>query len=529
MINVMFKIIISIIIMTLITACGTKKQTNPIEPAEQIQQVQNTEPEKIMKIRPSSVAGSWYPADKNALFQSMKGFIDNAQDSSETQKIRAIVVPHAGHYWSGPTAAVAYKALKKHPYRRIFILCPNHRVPVTGAVSVSVDAFETPMGNVMVARDVVDQWEHKGVIRIEDGAHRLEHAIEIQLPFLQYIYEDEMPPIVPIIVGHLSTAQARELGQQLRQSLTDEDLVIISSDFLHYGDNYGFVPFGAPVLENIRKYDERTIQAISKLDSASFEDFARDYPHSACGINALRVLEFAFENTGAVVKELAYDTSGRKSNDDSMSVSYVAMSLTQGENMNTNHADKSSYSDGPVSEQNKKIAHDIVKRALESAVNAQSETDLPDNLDLGQDSEFFKQSYGVFVTLNEPNGQLRGCIGNIIPVSNLLSSLWGRAQDAALNDPRFDPVSPEELSNLKVEISVLTPLKPIDGPNDIVIGKHGVVMKKLGRSAVFLPQVAPEQGWNVEQMLMHLSMKAGLPPMAWQSGASFMVFEAQVF
>lgn len=187
------------------------------------------------------------------------------------------------------------------------------------------------------------------------------------------------------------------------------------------------------------------------------------------------------------------------------------------------------FTDGPVSKENQKIAHEIVRRALKEAVNAQKETDLPADLNLGEDSDLFKKEYGVFVTLNEPNGQLRGCIGNIIPVANLMASLWGRAQDAALNDPRFDPVTPEELEHLEVEISVLTPMTPIHGPEDIVIGKHGVVLRKMGRSAVFLPQVAPEQGWNVEQMLTHLSMKAGLAPQAWRSGASFQVFEAQVF
>ena len=477
-----------------------------------------------MKIRPSSLAGSWYPKNASELKKSMAAFFDKAPNQ-ESKDVHAIVVPHAGHVWSGATAAVGYKALPKRKYGRIFILCPNHRVPVRGAVSVSADAFETPLGNVMVDRAFVDDWAQKDIIGIDDGAHRLEHAIEIQLPFLQYYLGEDLAPMVPIIVGHLTTAEARELGTQLRKALRDDDLVVISSDFLHYGENYDFVPFGEPVFENIRKYDERTIQAISKLDSSMFELFARDYPHSACGINALRVLAFAFENAGYEAHELAYDTSGHLSNSTDMSVSYVAMSITkEGADNTMEH-----FADGPVSKENQKIAHEIVKRALKEAVNAQKETNLPTDLNLGEDSEIFKKEYGVFVTLNEPNGQLRGCIGNIIPVANLMTSLWGRAQDAALNDPRFEPVTPEELEHLDVEISVLTPMKPINGPEDIVIGKHGVVLRKMGRSAVFLPQVAPEQGWDVEQMLTHLSMKAGLAPQAWRSGASFQVFEAQVF
>ena len=511
-----------------VTACSTPKSTpvqNEIPSATPSDNsTQKLEPRTAMKIRPSSLAGSWYPKNAKDLTQSMAAFFDKAPKQEE-REVHAIVVPHAGHVWSGATAAVAYKALPKRKYGRIFILCPNHRVPVRGAVSVSSDAFETPLGNVMVDRAFVDEWAQKGIIDIDDGAHRMEHAIEIQLPFLQYYFGEDLAPMVPIIVGHLTTAEARELGTQLKKALRNDDLVIISSDFLHYGENYDYVPFGEPVLENIRKYDERTIQAISKLDSSMFERFARDYPHSACGINALRVLAFAFENAGMAAHELAYDTSGHLSNSTDMSVSYVAMTITkEGADHTMEH-----FTDGPVSKENQKIAHEIVRRALKEAVNAQKETDLPADLNLGEDSDLFKKEYGVFVTLNEPNGQLRGCIGNIIPVANLTASLWGRAQDAALNDPRFDPVTPEELEHLEVEISVLTPMTPIHGPEDIVIGKHGVVLRKMGRSAVFLPQVAPEQGWNVEQMLTHLSMKAGLAPQAWRSGASFQVFEAQVF
>ena len=229
-----------------------------------------------------------------------------------------------------------------------------------------------------------------------------------------------------------------------------------------------------------------------------------------------------FENTGLMAHQLAYDTSGRRSNDDSMSVSYVAMAIAD-------KAQAQSEPKSPVSAAAQVTAHEIVKRALQEAVSKQTTTPVPDDLDLGPEPAVFGESYGVFVTLNEPDGQLRGCIGNIVPVDKLARSLWGRAQDAALNDPRFDPVTPDELPGLKIEISVLTPMEPIGGPDDIVIGKHGVVMRKYMRSAVFLPQVAPEQGWNVEQMLTHLSMKAGLPPQAWREGATFSVFEAQVF
>lgn len=474
-----------------------------------------------MNIRPPALAGRWYSNKPDELRESIQSYLKEAK-SFKLNHVRAIVVPHAGHYWSGPTAAAAYNALDSDKIKRIFIFCPNHRMPVSGAVSVSADAFETPLGNLNVDQNIIQSWQAAGHIQIDDQAHKLEHAIEIQLPFIQVIFGSNQPQIVPVIVGEMSAAAIQKFASRLKKDIRDDDLVLISSDFLHYGENYGYVPFGPPVLPQIQAYDARTVAAVAKLNSAEFESFARENPHAACGINSLRLLSALFENSGLTAHQLAYDTSGRRSNDDSMSVSYVAMAIAD-------KAQTQSESKSPVSPTAQITAHEIVKRALQEAVSKQKTTPMPSDLDLGSDPDVFSQSYGVFVTLNEPNGQLRGCIGNIVPVDKLAQSLWGRAQDAALNDPRFDPVTPDELPELKIEISVLTPMEPISGPEDIVIGKHGVFMRKYMRSAVFLPQVAPEQGWNVEQMLMHLSMKAGLPPQAWREGAAFSVFEAQVF
>ena len=181
-----------------------------------------------------------------------------------------------------------------------------------------------------------------------------------------------------------------------------------------------------------------------------------------------------------------------------------------------------------LNESQRATAHDLVKRALAQAVSKGRETPMPSDEPAAKDAPF-NERFGVFVTLHDASGDLRGCIGNILPVATLAEGLWGRAQDAALNDPRFDPVTPAELSSLSIEISVLSRPVPVASPNDIEIGKHGILLKKRGRSAVFLPQVAPEQGWNLETTLNHLALKAGLAPGAWREGASFEVFEAEVF
>ncbi len=140
----------------------------------------------------------------------------------------------------------------------------------------------------------------------------------------------------------------------------------------------------------------------------------------------------------------------------------------------------------------------------------------------------WREPRGVFVTLHK-GGQLRGCIGHIMAQLPLEQAVIENAHSAAFRDPRFSPLTAEELPLTHLEISVLTPLRRIDSHAEIELGRHGVLLSKAGRRAVFLPQVAPEQGWTREQMLTHLSLKAGLRPDDWRSGAEFDVFEAIVF
>jgi AmmeMemoRadiSam system protein A len=139
-----------------------------------------------------------------------------------------------------------------------------------------------------------------------------------------------------------------------------------------------------------------------------------------------------------------------------------------------------------------------------------------------------KQPRAAFVTLTE-NSQLRGCIGEIFPSQPLYKSVISNAINAAVHDWRFPPVTKNECDSIDIEISALTVPVSIASPDQIRIGIDGVVLSKNGHSAVFLPQVAPEQHWNLQQMLSNLSLKAGLPADAWKEGATFSVFQAEVF
>ena len=135
-----------------------------------------------------------------------------------------------------------------------------------------------------------------------------------------------------------------------------------------------------------------------------------------------------------------------------------------------------------------------------------------------------------FVTLHSPGGNLRGCIGNIEPFEPLAENVVSNALNAAFSDPRFPPVGAGEIDSLDIEISILSVPEPIAGHKEFIVGRHGIILNLRGSGAVFLPQVAPEQGWDAETTLTHLSLKAGLPHDAWKDErCRFRVFEAVHF
>ena len=135
-----------------------------------------------------------------------------------------------------------------------------------------------------------------------------------------------------------------------------------------------------------------------------------------------------------------------------------------------------------------------------------------------------------FVTLNDCCGNLRGCIGNLEAFEPLKENLVRNALNAAFSDPRFPPLEPEELNETVIEVSILTPPEPIADPLNFEIGVDGIILRQGGHGAVFLPQVAPEQGWDQRTTLEYLSRKAGLSADGWQRpGTRFETFRAEVF
>ena len=522
----------------MMSGCHSGEGEQPLSAnSERVDALKTSGGEKMSekRVRPAALAGTWYPRSEEKLRSSIEGYLGAAKGKIE-ERPNAIVVPHAGHVWSGDVAASGWREVQNRGYKRVFILCPNHRVMLNGVATDDADAFDTPLGAVDVDVETRDMLVKEGIVKVVRTAFNNEHAIEIQLPFMKLAVPEAK--LVPLIVGQISEKLAQKLAAKLRELMTADDLLVISSDFLHYGEDYGFVPF-EPSEAKIREYDDKTYEAIRWLDGARFEAFAEENDHAACGIHSLRVLTHTFEDAACKVERVDYGTSGRKSGEFVRSVSYQAIVVTGADEGKLREGGKRlserlSQPSGPVvvlnaEEQSKALA--LIRMAIDQAVKAGHETPfVPSDIveKLGTFPRVFEKQYGVFVTLHK-DGELRGCIGNIVPYQSLMLGLWGRAQDAAINDPRFEAVTPQELPLLEYEISVLTAPEPISGPEDIVIGRHGVILKKRGHQAIFLPQVAPEQGWNVEQMLNALAVKAGLGKNDWRAGAEFSVIEAQVF
>ncbi len=177
--------------------------------------------------------------------------------------------------------------------------------------------------------------------------------------------------------------------------------------------------------------------------------------------------------------------------------------------------------------------HFLLQIARLAVTSAAEETTPPDIEELASEAGInlegpLGENRGAFVTITA-KGRLRGCIGYIEGFKPLAQAVADNGRGAAVADPRFNPITPQELSGLDIEVSALTPMHDINSHKEIKVGKHGILLEKSGRQSVFLPQVATEQGWDLPTTLTHLALKAGLGPDDWRQGAVFRVFEAEVF
>jgi AmmeMemoRadiSam system protein B/AmmeMemoRadiSam system protein A len=481
-------------------------------------------PMKSTTIRRAAVAGSWYPADNAALTRALNGYFAAAPRVLTGVTVRALVAPHAGYAYSGRCAATAFKQLEGQSVARVFLLGPSHYMGFAGVASINVDAFETPLGLVPLDRAALDTLRQNPLVRDLPAAHAREHALELELPFLQLMLKEFT--LVPLIVGQLAPSQARELGALLKQLVGPRDLIVVSTDFTHYGAAFGYAPFRADVKNRLTALDQGAITRVLAKDIDGIFAYADETGITWDGVVPTAIMLAALP-ADAHGTQLLYYKSGDADNEYSHSVSYAALAFSDAPPPAPAAAAPMPAA-APTNETGLTAAEraTLLKIARATLAAHVQRKPLPD-LATYPLTPRLKEKAGAFVTLHE-HGDLRGCIGYIQGIKPLAETVRENACNAATDDPRFPPVKPDELRDITIEVSVMSPLRKVASPDEVVAGVHGCVLKKGWHQGVFLPQVATEQGWDRATFLRHLGLKAGLDMDAYKSAELF-VFTADVF
>ena len=472
------------------------------------------------KVLQSKLAGTWYSADAKQIGSELDGYLAKVKQD-RLEKVMAVLLPHAGYRYSGQVAAYGVASLKGRSFKRVVVLGPSHRVSMPGSASIpDVTHLQTPLGTQELDREFIAKLRKHPEFQSRMQAHADEHSVQIEIPLLQRVLDDFK--LVPIVVGQLDARTTRNIADVLLQYIDSDTLIVVSSDFTHYGQNFSYVPFKENIQENLRTLDLGAFKKIEQKDLPGFLDYVDSTGATICGRCPIAIL-LAMLPDDAQVHLLKYDTSGNLTGDWSHCVSYISAAFTGSwqKEASAPAADEELLSDADKA--------NLLRLARGTIEFYMAHSKEPKPSDIGVEiTPGMKAVMGTFVTLHQ-NGKLRGCIGEIVPSRELYKAVMDRAVDSAVHDGRFRPVKKAEVTGLHIEISALSQPHPVDSWRDIVIGKHGMTLSKSGRSAVFLPQVAPEQGWGIEETLTHLAMKAGLARNDWREGCKFQVFEAIVF
>jgi MEMO1 family protein len=484
--------------------------------------------QKSAGVRPPAVAGQFYPSDPVQLRLAVQQFLDEAVTAA-VEKPVALVVPHAGYLYAGQIIADGYRQVKGLAYDTVVILGTNHgrneaSANLTGISIFPNGAYRTPLGDAPIDATIAS------ALLAEDpdcsanaAAQAGEHSIEVQVPFIQTLFPAAR--IVPVMIGRPDPSVCARLGKALARIIKDKRVLIVaSSDLSHF-----------PGYEDASNVDRQTLEAIAGLDPAQFSakvrslmaQNTRNLETCACGegpiLTAMAATKALGTAHGVVV---SYINSGDAvAEDRSRVVGYGSVVFSAGAGSPDVKALSRSANpppSGPLQSADKKVLLKLARQSLQRFLATETiplARNLAPRLDFPQ---------GAFVTLKQ-HGELRGCIGHLAGDFPLRLTTGWMAVQAGVNDPRFPPITLKELNSLEIEISVMTPMKSVAKAADIVVGRDGVVIRKGGRSAVFLPQVATEQGWGLAEMLDNLCVKAGLPRDGWKSGAQFLVFQAEVF
>ena len=456
------------------------------------------------RVREPAVAGLFYPKDQAALSQTLDALLAGATPHTIDGELRALICPHAGYQFSGPVAATAYRLLSGHDFQTVVLLAVSHYAAFAGASVANADVYRTPLGDVPVSpragelaksnpfvlepRCLVQrpQWSSQASHAVppdgEDTPETWEHSGEVEVPFLQKALKNFT--LVPVVTGEVDP---EKMARVLAGQVDDKTLVIASTDLSHYH------PY-----DEARAMDKVTTDAIVSLDIDRMKSSG-----DACGKTPVLALMYLAKQKGWKATLLDYRNSGDTAGNKDAVVGYAAIAFYTPRQQSFTPPER-------------KLLLDLARRSLREVVTTSK---LP-NVAADAFPTKFTEKKGCFVTLTE-RGQLRGCIGHILPQESLYQAIMDNAQSAALHDYRFTPVQPDELDKIEIEVSVLTVPEPLafSSPDDLLNKlqphKDGVVLQIGNRGATYLPQVW-EQIPDKVQFMNTLAEKAGCAPDAWR-------------
>lgn len=444
---------------------------------------------KQEKIREPVFAGTWYPSNETELKILVDKYLDNSKKLEIEGKIKAIIVPHAGYVYSGQIAGTAFKQLEEK-YENIFLIGPSHRYSLVGISISNFEYYSTPLGKIKISRKSKKMLNEELIQNIEQ-AHEQEHCLEIELPFLQEQLEDF--EIIPILVGKTNTSEFKEI---LEKYLGENDLILVSVDLSHYHEYFEAL-----------QLDAYSIDRILNLDDEGILNSEIDAPWAVSSL-----LKIAKEKSWKPYL-ISYANSGDITGEKESVVGYSSIIFVE-----TFNEEEREF----LLNLARESAENYLKKGEKLEIN---EKEIPENL---------KKEKGCFVTFKK-NGELRGCIGNIIAYQPLYECVIENSINAAINDIRFNSISYKELEEMDLEISVLSPLSLLEHKNpEELLNKlrafeHGVVLKRGEFQSTYLP-VVWEQIPDKISFLVNLCLKGGMEENCWRdSETEVYVYTAENF
>jgi len=452
-----------------------------------------------MPIRKAAVAGQFYEADAGKLRKEVESYLKPVRPLK--RRVLGLLAPHAGYAYSGPTAGAAFAFLKTADFDTVVLIGTAHTASVNGAALISDGFFETPLGRVEIDSGIARALLASSKL-FEDNpsAHSREHSVEVELPFLQALGKNFR--FVPLVANTDDVKTLEEIGRRIGEALKGRKAVIcVSSDLSHYPPGDVAERSDLALLEAFRTaVRNKDLAYFGLANGLLLEKSSRCMDTAACGYAAMVIGAAACLELGADDFELVkYTHSGKVSGDEGKVVGYGAGLFTQGGDAAPRVLGRE-FQKELLALARKSIEFRLKKKSLETPLAASPELNQP---------------AAVFVTLNI-GGALRGCIGTMTPAQLLSDAVGAFAAASAFEDPRFGPLTSGELASVKIEISVLSPLRRVESWKDVVQGKHGVYVRNGRSGGTYLPQVWEHFKTREEFLSSLCAEKAGLDADAWK-------------